>query len=87
MKKQLGMVLVLVSLAMGCTSQIRARRYGGSSTVVLPAGEKLVTVTWKDAYLWCLTRKAKAGEPAERFELRESSSFGVLEGVVTIQEK
>ena len=39
--------LSLTSLA-GCTTQSRARTFGGTETKTLQPGVKLVNVTWKD---------------------------------------
>jgi hypothetical protein len=77
----------LVFLACGCTAQIRAKKFGGNASVAMPAGQKVVNATWKDDDLWILTRQAHPGEQPETLVLRESSSWGVLEGKVTILEK
>lgn len=78
-------ILALLSL-IGCTSQERARSFGGSSSMTLPAGAKLVTATWKNADLWVLTRPMRADEKAETYQFQESSSWGIAEGTVTIKE-
>jgi hypothetical protein len=71
----------------GCTEQQRAKNLGGSTTVTLPAGKKLVCVTWKEANLWYLTRDMRPDEKAETYEFKESSDYGVLQGAVTIKEQ
>jgi len=71
----------------GCTEQIRAKTFGGTATVDLPANQKVVCATWKNSDLWILTRPRRSGEGPETLMLRESSSFGLLEGKVVITEK
>jgi hypothetical protein len=70
----------------GCPDQSCARNSGGSYTETLPAGRKLINVTWKGDSLWFITRPMKAGEEPETYEFKESSSIGILEGTVTIVE-
>lgn len=89
-KIRLGLLLALIlssALLVGCTENIRARAFGGTATVNLPAGKKVVTASFKQNDLWILTRAAQSGEKAETFELIESSNFGLLEGKVIIVEK
>lgn len=73
-------------LAVACTQNQRAKNFGGTAKIDIPAGEKLVTATWKDDQLWYLTRKARGGEKAETLTLREHSSLGVLNGTVVFKE-
>lgn len=79
-------VLLVLALGLACTDQQRAREYGGTAEVVLPAGQKLVIATWKDDNLWYLTRPMRQDEKPEIYEFTESSSFGVFEGKVIIKE-
>lgn len=77
----------LALLACGCTEQIRAKQFGGSTSITLPASQKVVCATWKDSNLWVLTRSARSDEKPETLVLRESSSWGLMEGKVTIVEQ
>jgi hypothetical protein len=71
----------------GCTQQQRASGFGGTADIEIPAGQKLVNVTWEQgAHLWYLTRAMKAGESAETYTLHEQSSFGVMQGTVLLHE-
>lgn len=84
-------VLVIISmgfllLSTSCTQQSRAKRWGGSYTVDLPKDRKLVEVTWKDSQLWVLTRVRKENESVDNYTFQENSSWGMLEGVVTLKE-
>jgi hypothetical protein len=71
----------------GCTAQERARSFGGTAEVKLPAGRKLITVTFKETDIWYLTRAAKPDEKPETYEFTESASWGILEGKVIIREQ
>jgi hypothetical protein len=82
-----ALALVICSALCGCTQNQRARSFGGTATVELPAGRKLVNATFKQDNLWILTRAAKPDEKPEAFELTEDSSFGLIEGKVIIREK
>lgn len=79
-------VCFVLSLLCGCTAQERAKNMGGEYTLALPAGQKLVTVTWKESELWYLTRPMHASESPERYAFKEDSTLGLLEGTVFIQE-
>jgi hypothetical protein len=81
-----GLLLVWMAVS-SCTSNERARKWGGSSTIDLLPGQKLVNVTWKEANLWILTRAAKPGERPETLVFTEDASWGVLNGKITFQEK
>lgn len=78
---------IATSFLSGCTSNERARSFGGSEEIKLPVGQRLVTATWKQNSLWTLTRTRHSGELPEVFEFRERSEFGLMEGVVTIREQ
>ncbi len=70
----------------GCTDKTMAREWGGSTTLELPKGEKLIEITWKDANLWYLTRPMRDDEFPETYTFQEDSEFGIFEGTVTIIE-
>lgn len=80
------LVAAIVLFASGCTPNQRARAYGGTITINLPPGTKLVNVTWKDSDIWYLTRPAKGDEKPERFEFIEKSSYGQASGKVVLIE-
>lgn len=83
----LTLVIGLSAALSGCTEQERARNWGGTTTEDLPAGERLVLVTWKEDHLWILTRPLREGETPETYTFRESSSWGMMQGTVTIRER
>lgn len=85
MKKILLLWLFSGSLD-ACTDNQNAKNYGGTAEVTLPAGEKLVTATWKDDDLWYLTRPMLTTDSAVTYTFKEKSSFGMMEGTYIIHE-
>lgn len=79
--------LGLLSLT-GCTQNERARAFGGTETIEIAKGQKLVNISWKekDNSLWILTRPMREGEEAETWSYKAKSSFGILEGEVILKE-
>ena len=91
LEKLLGMTLIaMVFVAMAfivmSIPQCSAKSFGGSITVDLPTGKKLVNVTWKETNLWCLVKDASATDKAEKYLFMEKSTFGILQGQITIVE-
>lgn len=84
--KKIIFVITLVFVLMGCTSNIRARHYGGNMTINLPAGQELMEATWKDNNLYYLTRPMAPDYVPVTKTLQESSSWGVMESTVTFIE-
>lgn len=88
MKKLLGL-LAIVTLA-SCTENSKARMWGGTETIQLDPGKRLVNITWKStdktgSDLWILTKQDTTKPSTYLFE--EKSSFGIMEGKVIIIEK
>lgn len=70
--KKLFVVATLALAMVSCTDNQRAKSFGGTYSVELPAGEKLVNVTWKtEADLWYLTRKMTVKDTAETYTFRQ----------------
>ncbi len=81
MKKTILPVLVAaVFMVIGCTDNMKARKYGGKETMKLKPNERLLNITWKGDDLWMLTEDTIT----HLQYFRESSSFGVWEGEITI---
>lgn len=78
-------VIIAASLS-SCSDQSRARKFGGTVKIDLPAHTKLVNAAWKESHLWLLTRPMHADETADTFEFTERSSWGILNGTVVIKE-
>jgi hypothetical protein len=85
MKKIVLSLILLVSLA-SCTENQRVKSFGGTGTINLPQGEKLVNVTWKEDHLWTITRPMREGDVAETYKFHEDSSFGIVQGTYNIVE-
>jgi hypothetical protein len=80
-------VFLAIALCLcSCTENARARNWGGTTTVDVKAGQKVIGATWKDHDLWIIHRPMHDGEVPEVVTMTESSSFGYLEGHVVIRE-
>ena len=87
MKQFLFITSVFAMILMtSCTENQLAKGWGGTATVELPAGEKLIEATWKGEELWYLTRPMREDESPETFKFQEKSSYGVIEGTVVFKE-
>lgn len=84
MKKLLILLLFITSVS--CTDNARARRFGGTETIELPKGEKLIMATWKENGLWYLTEPMDSDYDPKTKTFKEKSSLGVMEGTVTFIE-
>jgi hypothetical protein len=83
----IGIILIAAILLAGCTQNQRARGLGGSATIEAPAGKTVVNMTWKETQLWVQYRDRAPGEKPQTTVFKEYSSFGILEGQVTVIEK
>lgn len=85
----LSLLICLAALSLSvtsCTQNARSKAFGGTMNITLPAGQKLINATWKEAQLWYLYRPMKLGETNETYTFQEKSSFGMLEGKVIFNE-
>jgi len=83
--------LSLIAFAMlinltACTGNVRAKRFGGTMTVELPANQKLVNATWKDSQLWYLSKPMSKTDTAVTYTFKEKSNYGIREGSVIFVE-
>ena len=89
MKKRIlvfcAIAVTMLSLAFvtSCTENIRARQFGGKEQITLKPNEKLINITWKDADMWVLTEDTLSHIKY----FRESSSFGVFQGEISIHDQ
>lgn len=67
---------------------VAARHFGGTKTITLAEGERLVNMTWKgeENSLWVLT-KTEPNTPPTKYTFREHSNFGMVEGKVIVIEQ
>lgn len=84
--KNLLLLAAILACTLGCTENQRAKSFGGTATEKLPANQKLVNLTWKDASLWILTKPMKKDDVAETYTFQEQSSYGMVQGTVIIVE-
>ncbi len=90
MKRIIEKLLVVVAVVLvcaSCTQQYRARNFGGSMTITLQPGEKLMMATWKEDNLFYLTEPMEDDYVPKTKTLRESSSLGVLETTIKFVEQ
>ena len=78
--------ITLGFILMGCTSNTRARHWGGTMTINLPAGQELMEATWKDNNLYYLTRPMEPDYVPVTKTFHEDSRLGVIEGTVIFIE-
>ncbi len=78
--------LFLCTFLISCTDKEKARNFGGTETINLPKGQKLMMITWKESDIWYLTKPMSAKDTAETYTFQEESSYGVWEGTVIIKE-
>ena len=80
-----AMLLMTVAMTTSCSNWM-SRKFGGSTTINLPAGQKLIEVTWKENSLWYLTEPMDSDYVPKTKTFKEDSNVGVLEGTVTFVE-
>ena len=87
----IALLLVAGVLYLFMGSQFITKRIGGTTTIELPEGKKLVpyTVQWepKGSHIWYLTEDAEPGYKPKAYTFHESSNLGILEGTIVFQER
>ena len=90
-KKLLAIALVagLLPTLFSCTelSETKKELIGGTLTIELPPGEKLVMATWKEVDLFYLTEPMDSDYVPKTKTFREDSSWGVMESTVIFKER
>jgi hypothetical protein len=84
--KKVILSIVAIAMLASCTQNERAKSFGGTATVNLPQGQKLVNITWKEDQIWYLTRPMNSADTAETYTFQEESSYGMMEGTVILKE-
>ena len=86
--RKIFMIICLTLSLCSCEQQI-TRQYGGTTTINLEKGEKLIEVTWKDGgNLWYFVEPMDSDYTPKVKTFKESSLFGMMEGkVVFIENK
>lgn len=84
--KKLGLIIVALVCLLGCTENERSRKFGGTMTVELPKGEKLLEATWKDESLFYLTEPMDPDYTPKTKMFREDSKWGIVQSTVKFVE-
>ena len=85
--KRILFILFVIFCLTSC-EQVITREYGGTTTITLQPGEKLVEATWKDdGNIWYLTEPMDSDYIPKTKTFVESSIFGVMEGKVIFIER
>ncbi len=86
MKIKLILAVIVTITMIACTSNSRAKKFGGKVTIDLPVNQKLVNITWKESNMWYLTKPMTITDSAETYTFREESNMGIWEGTIIIKE-
>ncbi len=84
--KKLMTVAAIAALCASCTDNQRVKDFGGLATINLPAGQKLMHITWKTPQIWYLTRPMTATDTATTYRFQEISTYGIVQGTYIIVE-
>lgn len=81
-------VIIVVLLCLSCTDNTIAKTWGGTVTIELPKGMKLLEATWKgnNSSLWYLMAPMEDDYIPQEKVFQEDSRFGILEGTVIFKE-
>jgi len=77
-----GILLTLLA----CTDNQRTKFLGGETVAHVPCDQVVFDVTWKGEDLWYATQPAGQGWRPETKVFTEYSSYGLLQGRVTLVE-
>jgi len=79
-------LLALTALMMAGCEQYVSRTAGGTITIKIEPGQKLLEATWKESDLWYLTEPMDSDYKPKTKVFQENSLFGVLNGKVIFVE-
>lgn len=83
--KKIILLALTVLMMVGCEQYV-ARNVGGTITIKLESGQKLIEATWKESDLWYLTEPMDSDYKPKTKVFQENSMYGVLEGKVIFVE-
>ena len=84
--KQMFAVMFAMVMLTSCENFV-TRKLGGSQTITLDKGQRLVEMTWKNNNLWILTEPMDSDYVPKTKTFYEDSNFGVMEGKIPIVEQ
>lgn len=80
-------IITTALLSVSCTEQDRARNWGGTTTINLPPGQRLIEATWKDYDgIWYLTEPMDSDYIPQTKVFREITSYSMMQGKVIFVE-
>ena len=79
------MITLFITL-LACTDNQRTKVFGGDMTIPVPCDQVVFDVTWKGEDLWYATQPAGQGWRPEKKVFTEYSSYGLVQGRVTLVE-
>ena len=79
-------LMVAVLMLTSCEN-FATRNFGGSQTIELEKGQRLVEITFKDNDLWILTEPMDSDYVPKTKTFYEDSNLGVMQGKITIVEQ
>jgi hypothetical protein len=77
---------MIVACLCSCENLV-TRNFGGSQTIELEKGQRLVEITFKDNDLWILTEPMDSDYVPKTKTFYEDSNLGVMQGKITIVEQ
>jgi len=77
---------VAIVLTLSSCENLVTRNFGGSQTIELEKGQRLVEITFKESDLWILTEPMDSDYVPKTKTFYEDSNLGVMEGKITIIE-
>ena len=80
------LIVLMLCLAITSCDQKIARNFGGTTTIKLDPGQKLIEATWKESSLWYLTEPMESEYEPKTKVFKESSEWRALEGKVIFIE-
>ncbi len=82
-----GFRVFAVLLMLTSCENLVTRNFGGSQTIELEKGQRLVEITFKDNDLWILTEPMDSDYVPKTKTFYEDSNLGVMQGKITIVEQ
>lgn len=80
------LILIVAILFVSCTEQVRTRTFGGSTTINVEQGKRVMMATWKENDLFYMVEDMPDDYIPHNKYLIESSSWGILESTIIFKE-
>ena len=86
MKKIISFILISI-LITGCTSNQRTKMFGGTETIDVEQGKRVVMATWESDKVFYVIEDMPSDYTPQDKKLIEVSSFGIFESEVIFHEQ